>query len=276
MKPPRFSYARPDSVDDALALLAENPDEVRVMAGGQSLGAVLNMRLAKPACVLDISALAELSAITLRDGVLEVGAAVTQGTLLSWPGLAAQVPLLALAMPHIGHFQTRNKGTVCGSIAHADPASELPLCLAVLEGQVVLRSRKGSRTLSAAQFQTGMLQTARRADELITSVRFPVAPLGQGAAFHETAFRHGDFAVVATAALTVGPNRVRLGVAGVADRPAVVTLQTDDEAALDHALNALAWSLGAVDDAHADARYRRTLVRRQGLTTLKEALSCAS
>ena len=174
MKPRPFDYARPDTVDEALAILAEHGDDARVLAGGQTLMAMLNLRLLAPEVVVDITRIAELDVIREVDGKIEVGAAVTQNRLLAWPALAEKLPLLAAALPFVGHFQTRNKGTVCGSVAHADPASEIPLSLAVLEGEVVLRSRKGTRVLPAGDFQQGMLATARAPDELITAVRFPV------------------------------------------------------------------------------------------------------
>ena len=130
------------------------------------------------------------------------------------------LPLLAAALPFVGHFQTRNKGTVCGSIAHADPSSELPLSLALLEGEVVLRSKRGTRTLAAKDFQRDMLTTAREADELIVAVRFP-AHAGKGVAFREVARRHGDFAIVAIAAMIEGKDQARLGVGGMAGTPVV-------------------------------------------------------
>jgi 2-furoyl-CoA dehydrogenase FAD binding subunit len=150
MKPRRFDYARPDSVAEALALLAEHGEDAKVLAGGQSLMAMLNLRLAEPALLVDIARLAELGTIKMAGDKVEVGAAVTQNRLADWPELADKLPLLAKTLPFVGHFQTRNKGTVCGSIAHADPSSEIPLALATLGGEVVLRSRRGTRTVSAA------------------------------------------------------------------------------------------------------------------------------
>src|SRR6266566_5138328 len=135
MKPRRFDYVRPDSADEAVAVLAEYGEAASVLAGGQSLMAMLNLRLAEPAVLMD------------------------------WPELAGRLPLLAAALPFVGHFQTRNKGTVCGSIAHADPSSEIPLVLATLGGEVVLRSHRGARVLAAADFQRGALTTAREPDE---------------------------------------------------------------------------------------------------------------
>jgi 2-furoyl-CoA dehydrogenase FAD binding subunit len=205
MKPRRFDYARPDSVAEAVALLAEHGEDAKVLAGGQSLMAMLNLRLLEPAILVDIARLKELDTIKVVGDKVEVGAAVIQNRLKDWPELASKLPLLAKALPFVGHFQTRNKGTVCGSVAHADPSSEIPLTLATLGGEVVLRSRRGTRTLPAADFQRGMLTTAREEDELITAVRFPVQA-GKRVAFREVARRHGDFAIIAVAASVEGAN----------------------------------------------------------------------
>jgi 2-furoyl-CoA dehydrogenase FAD binding subunit len=283
MKPRRFDYARPDNVAEALVLLAQHGEDAKVMAGGQSLMAMLNLRLLEPAVVIDIARLAELDYIkvvgdkTLGDKV-EVGAAVTQNRLKDWPELAAKLPLLARALPFVGHFQTRNRGTVCGSIAHADPSSEIPLSLATLGGEVVLRSRRGTRTLAAVDFQRGMLQTAREPDELITAVRFPIHA-GARVAFHEVARRHGDFAMIAVAAWVqsgAGGDKVRIGIGGVADRPAVRSLRLDGGDAVKSAFEALAWELEGYDDIHATARLRRDLLRRVGPAVVEEALRCAA
>ncbi len=200
MKPRPFDYVRPDTVDEAVAVLAEHGDDARILAGGQSLLAMLNLRLADPAVLIDITRIAALDEIRDLGGKIEIGAAVTQNRLLAWPDLAKKLPLLAAALPFVGHFQTRNKGTVCGSVAHADPSSEIPLSLAVLEGEVVLRSHRGERVLAAKEFQQDMLTTAREPDELIIAVRFPVASKN-GVAFREVARRHGDFAIIAVAAI---------------------------------------------------------------------------
>jgi 2-furoyl-CoA dehydrogenase FAD binding subunit len=283
MKPRRFDYVRPDNVAEALALLSEHGEDAKVMAGGQSLMAMLNLRLLEPAVLIDIARLAELDYIkvvgdkTLGDKV-EVGAAVTQNRLKDWPELSVKLPLLVRALPFVGHFQTRNRGTVCGSIAHADPSSEIPLSLATLGGEVVLRSRRGSRTVAAADFQRGMLQTAREPEELITAVRFPVHA-GDRVAFREVARRHGDFAMIAVAAWVqsgTGGSRVRIGIGGVADRPAVRSLSLDGSDAAKAAFEALAWELEGYDDIHATARLRRDLLRRVGPAVVEEALQCAA
>ncbi len=275
MKPRRFDYVRPDSADEALALLAEHGDAASVLAGGQSLMAMLNLRLAEPAVLIDISRLTELDYIRLADGKVEIGAAVTQNRLKDWPDLADKLPLLAAALPFVGHFQTRNKGTVCGSIAHADPSSEIPLVLATLAGEVVLRSQQGTRVLAASDFQRGMLTTARAPDELIVAVRFPVQST-RGVAFREVARRHGDFAIIAVAACVEDRNAVRIGIGGVADRPAVRSAKLDSAADARDMFESLALELGGYDDLHASALLRRDLLRRLGPIVVQEALQCAA
>ncbi len=272
VKPRPFDYLAPGSVDEVLDTLAELGEEAKLLAGGQSLGAMLNLRLAEPELLIHVGGLDELSYLRETDGFLEVGAATTQSQLMAWPGLAERAPLLAVALPHLGHFQTRAQGTVGGSLSHADPSSELPLCLATLGGEVVLKSKRGERTLAAADFQQGMLSTARAEDELLTQVRFPLVRPDSGYAFSEIARRRGDFAVVDVAAV-VGPDGIRIGVGGVADRPAVCEWGMLDGDALDDALNEFAWELGGDDDIHASAQYRRQLVRRLGRRTIEEAAS---
>jgi 2-furoyl-CoA dehydrogenase FAD binding subunit len=275
MKPAQFDYLRAASVQEALSHLATYGDRARIMAGGQTLMPMLNFRLVEPELIIDISAIATLAHIRVAGPWIEVGAAVTQSALLAWPGLARELPLVAAALPWVGHFQTRNRGTVCGSLAHADPSSELPLALAVLGGQVDLASQHGTRTLPAHEFQIGMLTTARAPDELITTARFPRAKKGEGYAFREVARRHGDFAIVSLAALATSKD-VALGVGGVAGSPAVRTFGTLTGTQLDDALNAFAWAMGGHDDVHATARYRRDLVRMLGRQVIEEARQCLS
>lgn len=273
MKPPSFDYLRPDDEEEALAALADAGDDARLLAGGQTLMPMLNMRLAEPAILIDIARLPNRASIREEGGAIEVGAAITQAALEAWPPLAARAPLLAQALPFVGHIQTRSRGTVCGSLAFADPSAELPLCLAVLGGEVVLRARRGVRTLPAAAFQTGLLSTACLPDEMLVAARFPAAAAGTGYAFAEFARRQGDFATVAIAA-SADARGLRIGVGGVADRPIVRDWPVLSGAALDDALDALARSLDAADDVHASARYRRELVRRLGRKTVLEALAC--
>ena len=272
MKPRPFDYVRPDTIEEALAILSEYGDDARILAGGQTLLAMLNLRVVEPAVLVDITRIGELDAIREIDGKVEVGAAVTQSRLLAWPALASRLPLLAAALPHVGHFQTRNKGTVCGSIAHADPASEIPLALAVLEGEVELRSQRGARVLAAAEFQRGMLATARAGDELIAAVRFPV--VSGGTAFREVARRRGDFAIVGVAAVAERTGGIRIGVAGMVDRPAASRI--NGALAIRDAIERLAWELEGYEDMHASARMRRDLLRRIGPVVVEEAIRCAA
>jgi 2-furoyl-CoA dehydrogenase FAD binding subunit len=269
MKPRPFDYIRPETVDEALALLAEHGEDARILAGGQTLIAMLNLRVVEAPVLIDITRIRELDAIREVDGTVEIGATVTQNRLLQWSSLAEKLPLLHAVLPFVGHFQTRNKGTVCGSIAHADPASEIPLALALLGGQVMLRSQKGARILSASEFQQGMLLTARAPDELITAVRFPIVNVR--VAFREVSRRHGDFAIVAIAAAAENRESIRIGIAGMADRPAVRSLQVDGAASLQHAIERLAWELEGYDDIHASARMRRDLLRGLGPIVVEEA-----
>jgi 2-furoyl-CoA dehydrogenase FAD binding subunit len=271
MKPRPFDYVRPDTVEEAVALLAEYGDDARVLAGGQSLIAMLNLRLIEAAVLIDISRLAELDALRDEGDTIEIGAAVTQNKLMAWPGLGQKLPLLAAALPFVGHFQTRNKGTVCGSIAHADPSSELPLALAVLGGEVVLRSQRGERALAAGEFQKDMLTTARAPDELIVAVRFPVMA-GSGAAFREVARRHGDFAIVAVAAVVEEGGAVRLGVGGMAGRPMVRRIEGDVAAAVGE----WAEQLEGYEDLHATPELRRDLFRNLAPLAIAEARKCAA
>ena len=275
MKPAAFDYVRAGSVEEAAEVLAKFGSRARIMAGGQSLMPLLNIRLVEPEMVVDISSVDGLKSIRIDGDSVEIGAAVTQAELLEWPKLTQELPLIALALPWVGHFQTRNRGTVCGSIAHSDPSSELPLCLATLGGEVELRSAGGTRRLKASAFQTGMLSTAKTPEELVVCVRFPRRKSGEGYAFREISRRHGDFAIVALAA-RANANGVLLGVGGVADRPAVRDLGGANGTELSEALNAFAWELGGNDDIHATARYRRELVRRLGPKVIEEARSCQS
>jgi len=261
MKPRPFDYLRPDTVEEAVALLAEYGEEARVLAGGQSLVPMLNLRIVEAEALIDISRITALDVIRDHGQTIEIGAVVTQNKLMAWPQLQQKLPLVAAALPHVGHFQTRNKGTVCGSIAHADPSSELPLALAVLGGEVVLTSKRGTRVLAAQDFQKDMLTTARAADELIAAVRFPVANgsgIERGVGFREVARRHGDFAIVAVAAVVQDQKTLRLGVGGMAGRPMVRQIPA---AAAADAIAAWADALEGYEDLHASAAMRRDLFR---------------
>jgi 2-furoyl-CoA dehydrogenase FAD binding subunit len=273
MKPAPFDYLRAESREEVLAQLHEHGDQARIIAGGQSLVPMLSMRLAKPALLVDVMQVQALSEIEATATGIRVGAGVRQATLLDWATHDPRLPLLAKALPWVGHAQTRNRGTVVGSIAHADPSAEQPLCLLTLGGSLQLRHRRKARSIPAADFFVGMMATARGDTELVESVTFPAAQPGTGYAFREVARRHGDFAIVACAAVATAQG-VRLGIGGVADVPTVRELPLPGASDFDDALNQYAWDLDARDDLHASARYRRELVRRLGRETIEEAMRC--
>ncbi|WP_018700233.1 FAD binding domain-containing protein [Amorphus coralli] len=273
MKPAPFDYLKADSLSEAAEALAEAGEDGRVIAGGQSLMPMLNMRLAKPSLLVDIMGVDELGRIAEEKDTIRIGAGVRQAKLQAWDGLSRHLPLVAAALPWVGHAQTRSRGTVCGSVAHADPSAELPLVLTALKGGIVLRARRRTRTVSASDFFLGMMATDLKPGEMIESVSFPKAAPSTGYAFREIGRRHGDFAIVACAAV-VDASEARLAVGGVADRPMVRTLPLPVSGDFDDALNEFAWALNARDDLHASARYRRELVRRLGRQSLEEAARC--
>ena len=260
MKPRPFDYVRPDTVDEAVALLAEHGDDARVLAGGQTLLAMLNLRVVEPAVLVDITRIPELDVIREVDGKIEVGAAVTQNRLMAWPALAKKLPLLAAALPFVGHFQTRNKGTVCGSIAHADPTSEIPLSLAVLEGEVVLRSRRGTRVLAAERIPAGHAghrARGRRADH-----RRSLS--GRDRAASRFAKWRAGMATSPSSPSPRSPRRqdsIRIGVAGMAERPAVRRIKRGRRSGIAMRSNGWPGSSRATRTCMRPPRMRRDLLR---------------
>lgn len=223
MKPARFDYARPDTLTEALALLAAHGEEARILAGGQSLVPMLNLRLAAPALLVDINRMPGLEAVAEEERGIRVGAIVRHADLLRFVSRSGSDPLLAAALPLVAHAAVRNRGTVCGSLALADPASELPACALCLGAEMTLVSVGGSRTVHASDFFAGLYATAIRPDEMIRDVLFPRYPEGWRFGFAEVSRRHGDFAIAGlAAAFRVAHGTVaesRLAFFGVADRP---------------------------------------------------------
>jgi 2-furoyl-CoA dehydrogenase FAD binding subunit len=273
VKPVRFDYVRAETLGEAHGVLSDGGDDARIIAGGQSLMPMLSMRVARPTVLVDIMHLPDLAKIEVKDDAIRVGAGVRQASLLAWSELAERQPLLAAALPWVGHAQTRSRGTVCGSIAHADPSAEIPLTLLALKGVVELSSQRNRRRVAAEEFFTGLMSTARRDDELIEAVEIPCRTAGHGYAFREFARRHGDFAIVACAAVAC-KSGVRLAIGGVTDCPTARDFPDIDGDALDDALDHFANDLEAHDDLHATADYRRALVRRLGRATIEEARRC--
>jgi 2-furoyl-CoA dehydrogenase FAD binding subunit len=261
MKAAPFAYCRPASVDEAVDVLAEG--DAKVLAGGQSLVPVLAMRLGRPGTLVDITRLPGLDALSVSGGELRVGAAVRQRRVERSAEVAA-VPLIGRAMPFVGHRELRSRGTVCGSLAHADPAAELPAVAACLGATVVVRGPRGEREVPARDLVTGAMTTAVGPDELITAARFPVARAGDGYGFAEIARRHGDFALAGVAVHVARGGAATLAAFGVSDRPVVreVTVGPDPtEAGLRPVTDALAREV--VDtggDAHASRGYRARLL----------------
>jgi 2-furoyl-CoA dehydrogenase FAD binding subunit len=273
VKPAKFDYLRAASLAEAHEALAAEGGDATIIAGGQTLVPLLSMRMARPKVLVDIMHVAELGGIAVKDNTIRVGASERQASLLAWPELAKRQPLLALVLPWVGHAQTRARGTVCGSAALADPSAEIPLMLIALNGEIELSSAKSKRCVAAEEFFTGLMSTARNDDELIEAVRFPCAKPGEGYAFREFARRHGDFAIVACAAIATAQG-TRLAVGGVADRPATHDFGMLEGATLDDALQDFATGLEAREDLNATAEQRHDLVRKLGSIVIKEARAC--
>jgi CO/xanthine dehydrogenase FAD-binding subunit len=271
MKPPRFDYLLPRSLDEALGMLAQHGEQAKVLAGGQSLVPLLNFRLVRPGYLVDLNEVPGLDALRVEDGRLVIGAMTRQRTVERSPLVREQCPLLADAMPQIGHVQIRNRGTIGGSLAHADPAGELPAVVAALDGELILRSRRGERRLRPEQFFVAYLTTAAEADELVVEARVPVAPARTGTAFLEVSRRHGDFALVGVAAtLTLDDGGVctacAVALTGVGPTPvvareaarALVGVKPTPDAFADVGRRVTS-ALAPDSDLHASADYRKHL-----------------
>jgi CO/xanthine dehydrogenase FAD-binding subunit len=291
MKPPVFEYQRPETLDEALSLLAERAD-AKPLAGGQSLIPAMNFRLAAPAILVDLGRLSGLRGVTASDaGGLRLGAMTTHAMVETSGLVAARAPLLAETLPFIAHPQIRNRGTVGGSLAHADPAAELPAVMLALRATLVLRTLSGERQVQASEFFTGLFATALEPGELLTAVLLP-APARSGWAFEELARRHGDYALVGVAAvlsLDAAGNcaDVRIALLSVGDGPVLAVRAMAallGQAPTAEAIGAAAELAAGEDidppsDIHASAAYRRQLTRvlvRRGLLRAVERARAAS
>ena len=261
MKPAPFSYQKARSLDEAIAMLGEK--DARLLAGGQSLIATLNMRLSSPSLLIDINGLNGLNVISEKNGMIEIGALARHAQAERSDIIAKHAPLIARAMPYIGHPAIRNRGTLGGSIAFADPAAELPACLLALDGEVEASGPKGKRTIKADDFFKGLFETALGPQEVLTAIRVPAADKGARVGFAELARRHGDYAIVGLAASAhvngKGLSNVRLAYFGVGDTP---VRAKKAEAALaggniEAAVNAL--DLAPNDDVQATAKVKKHL-----------------
>ena len=273
MKPPPFEYHAPESLDEAVALLAAHGDECRPLAGGQSLVPLLNFRLARPAHLVDLNWADGFPGFEAGPSGLSIGAMVRQRRAERSPEVQAGCPLLVDALSLIGHPAIRNRGTVGGSIAHADPAAELPAVALALDAELVARGPRGERTVGAPDFFVGHYSTALQPDECLVRVDLPPWPPGAGWSIQETARRHGDFAIAAAAAVveldgagTVA--RARVALAGVADRPVRATAAEEVLAgavagpeAIGAAAEQAAVGIDPPSDLHGSAAYRRHVVQ---------------
>src|SRR4051794_18405403 len=283
MKAAGFEYAAPTTVDEAVAVLGDHADDASVLAGGQSLVPLLALRLATPAVVIDINRVEGIDDIRRENGHLLVGALVRHSVLTRRGSAADDVPLLGLAAPLIGHFQIRNRGTVGGSLTHADAAAEWPLVATTLDAEIVLRSATGVRTVPARDFFQGPFTTARNPDDLAVEVRFPVWSPGAGFAVEEFARRSGDFAVAGAACgveVSGGKvSRCAIGLLGLASRPlraeaaeaAVVGTEIAEVDPVELGRLATADLEPPPADIHASSRYRR----RVGAAMVARALARA-
>jgi len=282
MKLPAFDYACPSSLPEAVQLLASR-DDAKALAGGQSLVPMLAFRLLAPTLLVDLRRLADLRGIKITQNGVRLGAMTRWRDIEDDARLAVTHPLLKAAIAHVAHYQIRNRGTVGGSLAHADPAAEMPGIALTCEAEIAVAGKSGARVIKAADFFTGALTTALAADEIIVAVRLPPWPKGRRWGFQEFARRRGDFAMAAAAVFYDQDSRGRainahVGVIGVADRPlrlaaveALINGQTIDEATITRAEAAAAAAVDPPEDIHASAAYRRALAGTMVERALKQA-----
>lgn len=270
MKPAKFDYHAPATLDEALALLARYGGDAKVLAGGQSLVPLLNFRLARPAALVDLNRVAGLAGIRDADGQVRLGAMTRQRAIEFSPLVARRLPLLVEATKLVGHLPIRSRGTIGGSIVHADPSAEYPAVLTVLDGEVVVRGPRGERTLRPKDFFQTYLTTAVGADEIVTEVRLPAMAPGAGWAFEEFSRRRGDFAIVGIAAVLTGDatrcTSARLATAGAGPVPLrlraaeeILEQQGFGDAAIAAAARRASELVEPDSDLHASSAYRRHL-----------------
>jgi aerobic carbon-monoxide dehydrogenase medium subunit len=285
MKPAKFDYYDPRSLEEALALLDRHPDDAKVLAGGQSLMPLLNMRLARPKIVVDINRIQELNYVRASDGGIAIGALARQRALQTEKLIAERVPILQEAAYYIAHPQIRSRGTICGSIAHADPAAELPALALALDAEMTLTSAKAARTVGAETFFQSFFTTALGANEILTEVRFPAPAKDSAWSVLEISRRHGDFAIAGiVAGLELERDRqvirrARLVYFGVGATPVRVTAAEEaliGQAALEPAFEAAAQSarqgIDPSNDIHANEEYRRAVAATLTKRALRAAL----
>jgi carbon-monoxide dehydrogenase medium subunit len=271
MKAAAFAYVRATSVENALELLSVHGETAKLLSGGQSLVPAMNLRLVAPELIVDIGELTELRGVAVKGGVLTVGALTRHADLLKSPEIAAHAPLLMDAVAHVAHPAIRNRGTIGGSLAHADPASELPACMLTLGATIIARGPGGERRIAANEFFVGIYETALTPQELLVAVELPVTPKNSTHFFHEFARRHGDYAIVGLAAqASIKDGRfadLRLGFFAVGDRPLLAKSASKlvdvavTSAVLSEAASALDDELDPLEDQQATPAMRRHLAK---------------
>jgi carbon-monoxide dehydrogenase medium subunit len=270
MKASAFSYARARSVEDALTLLAEHSEKAKVLSGGQSLMPALNLRLVSPDLIVDMGGVDELRGATVRGDTLAIGALTRHADLLRSPEIRLHAPLLSQAAPHIAHPAIRNRGTIGGSLAHADPAAELPACMLALDATMIVRSLAGERRLAASDFFKGIYETALSPEELLVAVELPIRK-SAAQYFNEFARRHGDYAIAGVAAQALLGKEVfhdlRIALFAIGDRPVLARSAVDlvDKAVTQPLVTdvaaAIADELDPPDDQQASPAMRKQLAR---------------
>ncbi|HUZ75150.1 MAG TPA: xanthine dehydrogenase family protein subunit M [Stellaceae bacterium] len=284
MKPAQFEYHAPTTLDEAIQLLEQYQGEARLLAGGQSLMPMMNFRIVTPAALVDLNRISGLDYIRSDNGMVHVGAMTRHRTVEFSPVVAERLPLLAEAIKLVAHLPIRSRGTMGGSLAHADPAAELPMVLQALEGEVVARGHAGERVIKAADLFEGLMTTSLAADEIIVEARFPAMPPGAGFAVEEYARRRGDFAIAAVAALIerdgercvkarlatagVGPMATRLG-----DAETILVAGGLGDTVIEQAAAKAAEIVSPLSDPHASADYRRHLTHVLTARALRRARS---
>jgi len=284
MKPAPFDYVAPTTIDEACSVLAAAGGGATVLAGGQTLVPLLKLRMSQPFIIVDLNKVAELQGIARASGSTRIGSMARQCEVIASEALARDLPVLVQAMRHVGHHQTRNRGTVGGSIALGEPAAEVPATAVALDATIEARSTRGSRHIPAREFYLGPYMTVLEADELVTGITFPDWPTGHITLFREVARRPGDFALVGmVGALSVAGGRIaRAGLAWFGMGPTPIRAKAAEQMLLGKALDgfdpqavaerAIA-ETAPFDDHHASAEYRRTVGRRIFARTLREALN---
>jgi carbon-monoxide dehydrogenase medium subunit len=282
MKPPAFRYVAPSTLEEALDARAEHAEDCAVLAGGQSLMPLLNLRMAFPGTIIDLAGVSELAGIREWDGGVAIGAMTRQRAAEGSDLIRERAPLVAAALPNVGHAAIRNRGTVGGSIAHADPAAELPAVALALDAQLVAKKKGTERTIDAADFFAGFLTTTLEPDELLVELRLPAMAEGHGVAFHEIARRHGDFALVGVgAAVALQGGKIadaRLAFIGVGGAPVrareAEKLLVGEEPSAELFAEAAERAKGELDpagDTHASGEYRRRVAGVVAQRALAEA-----